>query len=127
MRIVRFEALEFVPAGHENPLAPGVVKKVLAQKDDFQPGRVQMINWAKLLPGKRFARHYHEDMQEIFIIVQGTAEITVEQQRFMLSRGDAVVIDAREVHEMHNASGEDVDYLAIGITREAGGRTVLVE
>jgi len=37
------------------------------------------------------------------------------------------VVDAREVHQMWNPGPDDVDYLAIGITSETGGRTVVVE
>ena len=127
MRVVRFADHPFLPAGHENPVSPGVLKKVLIEKADLQPGRVQMVNWASLGVGKRFASHYHEDMQEVFIIVQGTAEITVDADTAVLCRGDAVVIDPREVHQMRNLESEAVEYLALGITSESGGRTVVVE
>ena len=86
-----------------------------------------MVNWASLGIGKRFARHYHEDMQEIFIFVQGEAEITAGTETATLCRGDAVVIDAREVHQMRNTGTEAVEYVAIGITSEAGGKTVVVD
>ena len=127
MRIIASATRSFVPAGHENPLSPGVLKKILLEKADLQPGRIQMVNWASLGAGKEFARHYHEDMQEIFILVQGEAEITVGTETATLHRGDAVVVDPREVHQMRNAGTEAVEYLAIGITREAGGKTVVVE
>lgn len=127
MRFIPFDASPFVPAGHENPLAPGVLKKVLAAKADLQPGCIQMINWARMGSGKQFARHYHEDMQEIFVILSGEAEITVGSETATMRRGDTVVIDAREVHQMRTLGAEDVDYLAIGITSEAGGKTVVVE
>jgi mannose-6-phosphate isomerase-like protein (cupin superfamily) len=127
MRIIRSASRSFVPAGHENPVSPGVLKKVLLEKADLQPGRVQMVNWASLGAGKQFARHYHEDMQEIFILVQGEAEIAVGTETDTLRCGDAVVIDPREVHQMRNAGIEAVEYLAIGITGEAGGKTVVVE
>jgi mannose-6-phosphate isomerase-like protein (cupin superfamily) len=127
MRIIRFDSMPFVPAGHENPLSPGVVRKALLQRPDLQPGCVQMVNWASLGVGKRFARHYHEDMQEIFVLVQGEAEITVGDQRAMLRCGDAVVIEPREIHEMENRGSQSVEYVAIGITSEEGGRTVVVE
>jgi mannose-6-phosphate isomerase-like protein (cupin superfamily) len=127
MRIIQSASRSFVPAGHENPLAPGVLKKVMLEKADLQPGRVQMVNWARLDAGKAFARHYHEDMQEIFVIVQGEAEITAGAQTATLRRGDAVVIDPREIHQMRNAGGEPVEYLAIGITSKAGGKTVVVD
>jgi hypothetical protein len=43
-----------VPASHENPLDPGVWKKVLFPKLDLQAGAVPMVNWARLGVGKRF-------------------------------------------------------------------------
>ena len=127
MRVIPFATRSFVPAGHEDPKSPGVLKKVLMEKADLRPGRVQMVNWASLAVGRRFARHYHEDMQEIFVLVRGEAEITVAAETVRLCRGDAVVIDPREVHEMRNTGSEEVEYLAIGITSEDGGRTVVVE
>lgn len=127
VKTIRFADLAYTPASHENPLSPGVLKKVLLQKADLQPGRVQMINWASLGVGKQFARHYHEDMQEIFILVRGDAEITVGMETAALHRGDAVVIDAREIHQMRNRGSEDVEYLAMGITGEKGGKTVVVD
>ena len=127
MKTVPYASRSFVPASHESPLSPGVLKKVLLEKADLRPGHVQMVNWASLGVGKRFARHYHEDMQEIFIIVQGEAEITVGTETATLRRGDTVVIDPREVHQMRNIGMEAVEYLAIGITSEAGGKTVVVE
>jgi len=127
MRIIPSASRSFVPAGHESPLSPGVLKKVLLEKADLQPGRIQMVNWAKLGVGKRFARHYHEEMQEVFILVQGEAEITVGTETAALRRGDTVVIDPREVHQMRNTGAEAVVYLAIGITSETEGKTVVVE
>jgi len=127
VKIVRFADHTFTPASHENPLTPGVLKKVLLEKADLQPGRIQMVNWASLGVGKKFARHYHEDMQEIFILVEGEAEITVGMETGVLRRGDVVVIDAREIHQMQNFGPEEAAYLAIGITRETGGKTVVVD
>jgi mannose-6-phosphate isomerase-like protein (cupin superfamily) len=126
MKKIPFASRSYEPAGHENPLSPGVLKKVLLEKADLRQGRIQMVNWASLGVGKRFARHYHEDMQEIFILVQGEAEITVGTETAQLQRGDTIVIDPREVHQMWNIGTETVAYLAIGITSEAGGKTVVV-
>jgi mannose-6-phosphate isomerase-like protein (cupin superfamily) len=127
MKIVRFDDFAYEPASHENPLSPGVLKKVMLRKADLQSGCVQMVNWADLPVGKQFAKHYHEDMQEIFILTQGVAKITVDRETGTLNRGDAVVIDACEIHQMQNIGQESVQYLAIGITSGQGGKTVVVE
>jgi mannose-6-phosphate isomerase-like protein (cupin superfamily) len=126
MKIVHFADDPFVPAGHEDPRAPGVWKKVLLAKGDLQPGQVQMINWGRLPVGKQFNNHYHEDMQEIFVLVQGEAEIRVGDAVHRLAAGDTIRIDARETHQMRNVGAIDVDFLAVGITSKQGGRTVLV-
>ena len=125
MRIIAFDGMEFVAAGHEDPRAPGVWKKVLFQKTDLQPGRIQMVNWARLPAGNTFCAHYHEDMQEVFIVLSGTARIRVGDQQRVLRRGDAVLIDPCELHQMWNDGTDDVDYLAIGIAGGEHGRTIL--
>ena len=126
MKIVRFSDQTFTPASHENPASPGALKKVLLQKADLQPGRIQMVNWAILSVGKQFAKHYHEDMQEIFVIMQGSAEITVDSETAVLQLGDTVVIDAREIHQMRNIGLAEVTYLAMGITDGVGGKTIII-
>jgi mannose-6-phosphate isomerase-like protein (cupin superfamily) len=127
MKTILADDLPFVPAGHENPLDPQVWKKVLFQQADLQAGVVQMVNWARLPPGKQFAAHYHEDMQEIFVIIRGTARLVVGNQTVTLHPGDAVRIDPREVHRMKNLGDGDVEYLAVGISSQQSGRTVVVD
>jgi mannose-1-phosphate guanylyltransferase len=85
-----------------------------------------MVNWSRLPAGKSFAPHYHEDMQEMFIMIRGVAEITIGSETAILQTGDSVLINACEVHVMHNRGSEDVEYLAIGIAGTANGRTVVV-
>ena len=107
MQIVRGEQIEFTPASHEDPNDPGVLKRVLATRHDLIVGKVQMVNWALLPVGKSFQRHYHEDMQEVFIIVTGTVAVTVDEHEDRLQRGDAILVDPREVHKMENICDED--------------------
>ena len=126
MKTVRFSDRDYVPASHEKPDAPGVWKKVLLARGDLIDGRVQMINWARLPAGASFQPHYHEDMQEVFVILNGTVSMTIDHETETLGAGDAVVIPARGTHVMRNTCGEDVFYIALGITREGGGRTVVV-
>jgi mannose-6-phosphate isomerase-like protein (cupin superfamily) len=127
MRVIRGAEIEFIPASHEDPLNPGVSKKVLVNKDDLQVGRVQVINWAKLPKGKSFQAHYHEEMTEVFVIFSGKAMIEVDQRKEDLSKGDAVIIEPREIHIMENVSKEeDVEYMVVSIVNKEGGKTIVV-
>ena len=127
MHIIRGNDIDYIPASHERPDEPGVLKKVLVQAADLIDGRVQMINWALLPAGNSFQAHYHEDMQEIFIVVQGSTQICIGDESAELTTGDAVFIPMAAVHTMHNPHAEDAAYIAIGITRGRGGKTVVVE
>jgi mannose-6-phosphate isomerase-like protein (cupin superfamily) len=127
MRIIRGNDITYIPASHERPDEPGVLKKVLVQAGDLIEGRVQMINWALLPAGKSFQAHFHEDMQELFILVQGSTRIDIESESAELHTGDAVFVPVAAVHTMCNSGDEDAAYIAIGITKGQGGKTVVVE
>jgi mannose-6-phosphate isomerase-like protein (cupin superfamily) len=126
MTIIRGSKIDYVPASHENPNDPGVLKKVLAKRNDLIKGRMQMINWAYLPVGKEFEPHYHEDMQEVFIILSGKVRIHVDDDSDELRKGDAVIIPVRAIHQMKNISDEAVEYIALGISTESGGQTINV-
>ena len=127
MQIVRGDEIEFTPASHEDPADPGVLKRVLATKFDLIVGLVQMVNWTRLPVGKSFRKHFHEDMQEVFVIVDGHVEFWCEGESAQLRRGDAVLVDPQEVHQMTNLGEDDAYYVVLGISSRDGGKTVLCE
>lgn len=124
MKIVRFKDLDFIPASHEDPKDPGALKKILLTRDDLPAGRIQMINWAKIPVGKRFAPHYHESMIEVFIIMNGKVRAKIDKEEAILEKGDMVIALAGQVHTFENISKEDVDYFAMGVVTSEGGKTV---
>ena len=127
MRLVRAAERDYVAASHENPERPGVYKRVLATHDQLLQGRVQMINWALLPAGASFQSHYHEDMEETFVMISGEAIMEVQGVETTLHRGDAIMVEPGEVHRMTNRGREDVEYLVLGVSLGRGGKTVVVE
>jgi mannose-6-phosphate isomerase-like protein (cupin superfamily) len=131
LKIVRGSKLAYEAASHEDPRKPGVLKKVLATQGELASGRVPMLNWSLLQAGKEFQRHYHENMQEVFVIIAGQVEVRVEsgERRVQetLSAGDAIIVDAGEVHSMRNPGTDDVTYLVFGIAGSETGKTVVVD
>ena len=96
------------------------------KRGDLQSGIVQMVNWAKMEAGKTFTPHFHEDMQEVYVMLSGEARLLVDGQTVNLSRGDALLIDPREVHQMWNEGAQDVEFLAFGIALGTTGRSVVL-
>jgi mannose-6-phosphate isomerase-like protein (cupin superfamily) len=126
MKIVSAQKLSYIPASHEETADPGVLKKILFTDKDLTLGKIKMINWAKLPKGRSFRPHYHEDMEEIFIILSGQASIRISDERAILKSGDSVLIPIKAIHEMKNVGSEDVYYIVIGISLDKGGKTVNV-
>jgi mannose-6-phosphate isomerase-like protein (cupin superfamily) len=126
MKRIRLQELEFIPAGHEDPKSPGVLIKNLFKKNDSLGGHLQMVNWAKLRVGRSFRPHYHEDMEEIFIILKGKARIQIQQEEAELEPEEVVVVPAGQVHEMKNTGDREVEYIVIGISQGKGGKTVVI-
>lgn len=126
VKIIRCDSLDYIPASHEDPADPGVWKKMLLGRQDFIKGDIQMVNWAKLPAGRSFRLHYHEDMQEVFVIMKGTASITVDAESDRLEPGDAVVIPAGAAHMMEACGAQDVEYIALGISAGGHGATIVI-
>lgn len=115
MKIIRFNEIDEIPVAHEDPVNPGAFKKVLIKRGEVKDGKIQMINWATLLPGRSFVRHSHKDMQEVFIMMTDGAVAKVEGIEITLFKGDVLVVDARETHEMKNQGTASIDYIVLGI------------
>lgn len=123
-RFIRGHDLPWVPASHENPQDPGVLKRVGLAKGELPTGTIPMVNWARLPVGRSFAPHYHEDMTEVFLFTAGTVAVTVGGSVTEVTAGDAVVIEPHEVHMMKNIGEGEATYIAFGVSTGVGGRTV---
>jgi len=126
MKFIPSETSGFIPAAHEDPMNPGVLKRVIATRDYFQPGQVQMLNWAQLPIGSSFQTHYHEDMQEVFVLLAGDVTMKCGEESVTLKAGDTVIVDPREIHQMQNQGDVIAEYIVFGISSQKGGRTVVV-
>lgn len=127
MKYIPSDNSSYVPASHEDPKNPGVLKRVIATAADLQAGQVQMVNWAKLPAGHSFQKHYHEDMQEVFVLLQGSVVMTVGDDSVQMSAGDTVIVDVQEPHKMTNSGDTAAEYIVFGVASGEGGQTIVVE
>lgn len=126
MKVIKNANLEFTPAAHEDPANPGVFKKVLLKKGDLIKGEIAMVNWCRIPPQKSFTPHYHESLEEVFIIISGQVTAKVDGVEAKLQAGDALVTSIKETHQMTNESDQEVLMIAFGITTGEPGQTIIV-
>lgn len=125
MKLIHSSSLKYLPASHENPQDPGVLKKVLFTNADILAGQIQMVNWAQLLPQKSFQAHYHQDMEEVFILLSGEVAVQVGTETEIMKKGDAVLVPATQMHTMKNLLSTPAEFIVFGVSQSNSGKTVL--
>lgn len=119
MKLTAVQDHHFVPATHEDPQKPGVLKKVLFNAEDFDPAcGLRMLNYAVIQPGESFRSHFHESLEEVFYILTGKGELTIDGETRPISAGMAVIIPKKAVHSMKNVGTDPLEYLAFGASLE---------
>jgi quercetin dioxygenase-like cupin family protein len=68
---------------------------------------------ATFLPGKCHDFHRHPGQEEVIYVLEGTIEQWVEQERSVLSVGDAVLVPASAAHATFNDGDVPAKILAI--------------
>ncbi|BCA81120.1 XRE family transcriptional regulator [Desulfuromonas sp. AOP6] len=59
---------------------------------------------------------YNHEGEEFLLILRGTAEVILEDQRFILQEGDAIYFDSDLRHRLLSLDGQEVEVLAV-VTR----------
>jgi mannose-6-phosphate isomerase-like protein (cupin superfamily) len=66
---------------------------------------LQSLAEASLEPGAATRRHFHARSEEIYLIVEGSGELAVDDVRRTVGPGDAILIPPGSWHEL--VAGED--------------------
>ena len=72
--------------------------------------RHQSLAEATLDPGQATERHYHAATEEIYVLLEGTAEMEVDGERGHVGPGDAVLIAPQAWHQIRSG-GAPVRFL----------------
>ena len=67
-----------------------------------------------IAPGATNPRHTHEDIEQIYFILEGEGTVSVENEEAKLRKGDAVFLPERKSHRFHNYTDKPCIILAVG-------------
>ena len=73
--------------------------------------RNQSLAEAWLEPGQATERHYHARSEELYVLLDGTAEMEVEGDRRAVGPGDAVLIPPGAWHQIRAGGDRPVRFL----------------
>ncbi|VAW71285.1 hypothetical protein MNBD_GAMMA12-2351 [hydrothermal vent metagenome] len=71
----------------------------------------QSLAEARVAPGLLTALHKHPVSEELYYIVSGQGEMTLDQEVFAVLKGDVVCIPPNSAHQILNTGEEDLVFL----------------
>jgi mannose-6-phosphate isomerase-like protein (cupin superfamily) len=82
-------------------------------------------NWAfvdhLLIPvGATVGRHYHQGVDEVYLVMKGTGKVRVNDEVADIAYGDAIPVKAGEIHTLESSSTEPLELIVYGIALEKG-------
>jgi len=101
---------------HENNSneIPDIYGKVLELlNQDNSNCELMSIATILLDPGKSSTLHYHKKMEEIYYIVEGKAEIRIEDEVQNMHSGYAILIPIGALHQIKNTGANTLKFISI--------------
>jgi mannose-6-phosphate isomerase-like protein (cupin superfamily) len=120
----------FVNTGH-------IVKETARQVTNMDGGKgsvryrrllgpsVFETNWAyvdyySVPPGASIGPHFHNGVEEVYLVIKGVGSTTVNNETAALKKGDAVPIKVKEIHSFENTGTDDFDLIVYGVALVKG-------
>ena len=73
-------------------------------------------------PNESEERHYHNDAQQFFYILFGTATIEISGDIFEVPAGNGIHVPAKESHQLMNKSNSELRFLVVSQPKSHGDR-----
>ena len=73
----------------------------------------------RLAPGQASTRHRHADQEELYVVLEGTGRIRVDQEVMTLAPFSALCVDPASVRQIFNDTEADALWLVVGAPQEA--------
>ena len=73
----------------------------------------------RLAPGQASTRHRHRAQDELYVVLDGTGRMRVEDELLTLAPLSAVLVEAATVRQVFNDTAEEALWLVVGTPAEA--------
>src|SRR3954453_14055155 len=72
----------------------------------------------RLKPGQASTRHRHRDQEELYVLLEGSGRIRVDDEPLTLSPLDSLLVEPGSVRQLFNDTGADQLWLVAGAPPE---------
>lgn len=99
------------------------MKKVNEKECQFRFGdrgpkyifRGPKIEWGILVlkPNDRLGKHYHNEVEETFFLLEGNAKMIINDEEILAQPGDAFQLSPKDTHDIFNHTDKDAKFIFI--------------
>ena len=109
MKITNLNQIPLKTVSHN----PEIQKKVMLSFGDLP--HLTNFSLAIFAPGQVASNHCHHDMSEVFFVQSGAGIICIDEQKFFLTKGSCIAVEAGEYHEITNTGNTNLVLTYFGI------------
>lgn len=91
----------------------------LLKRDDIS------IIQEKIPPGKFEVKHYHNKSRQFFFILEGEAEMLLDDKVLSLQKNNGIEIPPGAVHKIKNNSSSDLSFIVVSYPKSHGDRIIV--
>ena len=95
----------------------------IATRHIWGPGDFQspwtFLDHAVLAPHSFVGYHYHDALEECFVVRSGVGYMTIDDQTFAVGPGSVTWQGIRQAHGIYNPHAEELDFLRVAVGRRA--------
>ena len=102
----------------------GVLNTDLAEQLDAKAIGARL--W-RLEPGQASTRHRHREHEELYLVLEGTGRIRVDDELLTLEAMDALVVEPRTTRQAFNDTDADCLWLVVGAPPEPANTLEMTE
>jgi mannose-6-phosphate isomerase-like protein (cupin superfamily) len=72
-----------------------------------------ILSSTRLNPGKETTGHSHAGQEEVYMFMEGTGEMLLDNNRFTVQAGDIVLIEDGVFHRVYNTSEQELYFVCV--------------
>lgn len=91
----------------------------LLKRDDIS------IIQERMPPDTSEVKHYHSISRQFFYILEGTAEMLINDNVFSLHNGQGIEIPPGTIHQIKNNSGTDLSFVIVSFPKSHGDKIIV--
>jgi quercetin dioxygenase-like cupin family protein len=81
----------------------------------------------RLKPGQASTRHRHRSQVELYVVLEGTGRVRVDEELLTLAPLSALVVEPRTVRQVFNDTEADALWLVVGVPPEGANTLEMTE